>query len=96
MTPNAKLQEQLANLIKLYGKKGKDNQSAKSEVDGQSNTSGKSKNILLFESAFKKRLAATKIGNKSANEVILAAMEAEYRAKREYQKKRRASILAAQ
>jgi len=35
----------------------------------------------LFESAFKKRLARTRIGNKSANEIILAAMDAEYRAK---------------
>ena len=82
-------------MIKLYGKKGKDAQEAKSDVDNKSSASGKSKNILLFESAFKKRLAMTKIGNKSANEVILAAMEAEYRAKREYQRKRRQSLAVA-
>ena len=38
----------------------------------------------IFESAFKKRLARTHVGNKAANEVILAAMEADYRAKMEY------------
>lgn len=90
--PNLKLQEQLRNLIKTYGKK------SGNDVESEFATAkpGKSKNMVLFESAFKKRLARTRIGNKSANEIILAAMEADYRAKKEYQKKRRASAVAGE
>jgi hypothetical protein len=87
---NPKLQDQLRNLMKMYGRKG-----SKAEITagiGKSKME-KTKTMEIFESAFKKRLARTHVGNKAANEVILAAMEADYRAKMEYQKRKRQSIL---
>jgi|OM-RGC.v1.031982251 hypothetical protein len=79
---NSKIGNALANLIKMHGKKNKDitSQGDTSSLTGSSITK-KSKNLAMFESAFKQRLAKTKIGNKSANEIFIAAMEAEYKAK---------------
>ena len=72
-------------LINVFGKK----KETVSEVTSQFESENKSKNIAIFETAFKKRLARTRIGNQAANEVIMAAMEQDYKAKKEYHKKRR-------
>lgn len=88
---NDKLQNALADLISKFGKKKKDDQTSNADTVS---VGSKSRNMLIFESAFKKRLANTRIGNKAANEVIIAAMAAEMKAKKEYQKKRRQSIMS--
>ena len=49
--------------------------------------------MMLFENAFRSRLAKTNVGNKNAKEIFIAAMEAEYRAKQKHIQERRKSIL---